>query len=188
MGRFQDEPYKELNKNQDDSFCSERSEDNVFRVVLESANSPSVSSSPQTPVNPPHTPVLLRGRVHYYSSVVKAEEIDVQEGIKVFDDNKVNFVQQMSLLEKTHQIVTKNEVLSTLKDHVSNLRVGSSSCLNVRVRLTPSPPAQVSPAVVESLLAESDVTIERARLASTNCQNKLFILPEDLKPLGCVSS
>ena len=188
MGRFQDEPYKELNKNQDDSFCSERSEDNVFRAVLESARSPPLSSPPPISVNPPHTPVLLRGRVHHYSLALKTEEMSVKEGIQVLDDNKVNFVQQMSLLEKTHQIVTKDEVLSTLKDHVSNLRVGSSSCLNVRVRLTPSPPAQVSPAVVESLLAESDVTIERARLASTNCQNKLFILPEDLKPLGCVSS
>jgi len=184
MGKYYDEP-SEVNKNQDDSFCSERSEDIVFIDVKEISSSYSYSP-PQCPVR---TPRLLRARVHHYSSPVEIEDISdklvVAEGM---DDSRVNFVQQRALLDKTHKIVSKDGVLSTLSDHVNKIRLENPSFVSERARLSSLPSVGVnSTSSSESLTpVQPDFVTERARLASSNCTNKLFILP-DLEPPDCCS-
>jgi len=190
MGKFYDDPFK-VNKNQDDSFCSERSEDIVFIEVKEiaSSSSPTISSPPQCSVRTPCQPILLRARVHHYSSPFKTGDMsDKLVVAEDMDDNRVNFVQQRALLDGTHKIVTKDEVLSTLSDHVSKIRLEGPSFVSERARLSSLPLAGAfsTSSSVDLTPSQTDLVIERASLASSNCTNKLFFLP-DLEPPDCCS-
>jgi len=162
------------NLNGDDSYFNGSASESIDYVVSPREshyNSSNLVKSRRRP--------LSRGRVHNYEcqpqmSCGRVERAKLQ---KAEDD--VTHENNAPMLDMAHKLLSNKRVNITVSEHVSKIRFESPLIASERARLLSSSPL-ISPSVsLETSASGETVSVERARLASSNCPNKLYILPQE---------